>query len=51
MLKERKEGCERDVETYFASLALQRVFLAVVMLSLIPLLTVVGVFLDMSAAR
>jgi hypothetical protein len=39
------------MKTHLPSLALQRMFLAMVMLSLVPLLAVVGVFLDMPAAR
>jgi len=47
----QRKACELAMETYLPSLALQRMFLAMVMLSLVPLLAVVGVFLDMPAAR
>ncbi len=47
----RQEIGERAMKTYLPSLALQRMFLAMVMLSLVPLLAVVGVFLDMPAAH
>ena len=45
----QEEAGDGEAETYLPSLALQRMFLAMVMLSLVPLLAVVGVFLDMPA--
>lgn len=45
------EAYEGVAETYLPSFALQRMFLAMVMFSRVRLLAVVGVFLDMPAAR